>query len=209
MSTCVEVVRKVAEEFCLEFVEHPYLCYTEHGLHARFYAALLDALPAAERYTDWQGQRVCVVQKEYPTARPLGKSRRQHWDIGVVRVPPESVNTGDLPSYDYLKLAAAVEFGLNEEEEHLKDDVARLCSGEANVGQGFLIHLYRLSGPKSKFSARDWPPSQTGIMREDEVAKIVAGKSIEVLYGLYDHTRTRASGVWLINGRGVTLLHRR
>ena len=39
----IDSVRSTAKEFCLEFVQNPYLCYTEHGLHARFYAMLYNA----------------------------------------------------------------------------------------------------------------------------------------------------------------------
>jgi len=73
----VETVRQTIIQFCTEFMEHPYLCYTEHGQHALFYARLYNALSPEHRYTIWRGQKIGVVQKEYPTAGKLGKPRRQ------------------------------------------------------------------------------------------------------------------------------------
>jgi hypothetical protein len=91
MTEQCEKVRTVATDFCTEFVKNPYLCYTEHGLHALFYTKLYNALTPAERYTEWAAHRVCVIQKEYPTARSLGKPRRQNWDIALIKTPPESL----------------------------------------------------------------------------------------------------------------------
>jgi hypothetical protein len=117
---------------------------------------LYNALPADQRYTTWHDYKVCVVQKEYPTAGFLGKPRRQHWDIAVIKTPPQSLVDGIASSYDYLKLAAVVELGMNEGKEHLTDDIERLSHPGANVDQGFIIHLYRLSQPGAKLSDRDW-----------------------------------------------------
>jgi len=79
------IVHQVAKEFVLEFIANPYLCYTEHGQHARFYTMLYNALPAEQRYTKWGANTVCVIQKEYPTAGKLGKPQRQHWDVAVIK----------------------------------------------------------------------------------------------------------------------------
>ena len=75
-----ELTEATLVEFCKEFVEHPYLCYTEHGLHALFFARLYAALPPDERYLEFAGKRVSVVQKEYPTHHHLDRPRRQNWD---------------------------------------------------------------------------------------------------------------------------------
>jgi hypothetical protein len=82
-----------------------------------------------------------VIQKEYPTAHDLGKSKRQHWDLAVIKTPPESLPGGDQPTYDYLRLAPAVEVGLNEPEEHLREDIRRLFHEKVNIDQGFVLHL--------------------------------------------------------------------
>jgi len=193
-----EKVRTVAADFCTEFVKNPYLCYTEHGLHALFYTKLHNALAPAERYTEWAGHRVCVIQKEYPTAGLLGKPKRQHWDIAVIKTPPESL-PGSQPSYDYLRLAAVVELGMNETQEHFEDDLSRLCHPDANLESGFIIHLYRISGPEGQeISGRDWAPSSTRILACEKVAKLVEGKAIEVFYGLADNTGRHPSGAWSI-----------
>ena len=207
MTIEVEVIRRVAREFCLEFLKSPYLCYTEHGLHARFYAKLYHALPAEDRYTTWMGQRVCTVQKEYPTAGCLGKPKRQHWDVAVIRVPPEAVRNDGKPSYDYLRLAAAIEFGMNEPKVHLEDDIKRLCHPEAGVDYRFLFHLYRLSEPEAKFSGRDWSADSSQILSEKQVADIAVGRPVEIFYGLYD-SRGRREG-WLIGPSGTKPLKER
>src|SRR3954447_26664882 len=73
--------------FCNVTIDHPYRCYTEHGLHALFYTKLYNALPEAARYSDVGGREMCVIQKEYPTDDSIGRSRRQHWDIAVIKTP--------------------------------------------------------------------------------------------------------------------------
>jgi len=70
--------------FCKEFLDYPYLCYTEHGQHCRFAARLYEVIPAGERYQTLGGHRMCRVQKEYPTHMHLGKSRRPHWDMSLI-----------------------------------------------------------------------------------------------------------------------------
>jgi hypothetical protein len=198
MSTQVETVRQIARQFCLEFIQCPYLCYTEHGLHARFYTMLYNALPADQRYTTWHNHKVCVIQKEYPTAGPLGKPQRQNWDIALIKTPPQSLADGIASSYDFLRLAAVVEVGMNEAEEHLRDDLERLSHPDANVDQGYIIHLYRLSKPGAPLSDRDRSSASRRIVSKERVAEIAAGKPIEVFYGLYDSTRKYAPGAWHI-----------
>jgi hypothetical protein len=96
-------VKETIREFICEFIEKPYLCYTEHGQHARFYQMLFEALDPSQRYLACMGQQICAIQKEYPTASNLGKPQRQHWDIAIIKSPAESVPEKK-PSYDYLKL---------------------------------------------------------------------------------------------------------
>ena len=96
---------------------------------------------------------MCVLQKEYPTADALGKPKRQHWDIAVLKNPLACL-PGKQPPYDYLCLAAVIEFGLNEAREHLEDDIDRLRHPGANVEQGYFVHLYRLTAPTVKLSGR-------------------------------------------------------
>jgi len=197
MSGQIDAVRQVIKQFCLEFVTDPYLCYTEHGQHALFYTKLYNALPADQRYTSWQGRRLCAIQKEYPTADPLGESQRQHWDISAIKSPPECAE-GKEPSYDYLKLAAVVEFGMNAKEEHLRKDIKRLCHPNANLEQGFIIHLYRLSEQGAKISNRDESPDWKGFVSKEHVAEMGAGEPVEIFYGLHDITGREKSGLWLI-----------
>jgi hypothetical protein len=197
-----ETIRNTIIAFCLEFVRHPYLCYTEHGQHALFYSMLYNALPDQQRYLTWQGQKVCTLQKEYPTAGALGKPQRQHWDIAVLKNPPESLETKD--SYDYLKLLAAIEFGMNEAKDHLEDDIDRLCHKDANLEHTFIVHLYRLSEGGSLFSGRDWSSKSEQILKPDSILPLITGKSVEIFYGVVDSTETYKAGVWNIKGNAIT-----
>jgi hypothetical protein len=193
----LEIVRQTITTFCVEFVSHPYLCYTEHGQHALFYTKLYSALPEELRYATWQQQKVCILQKEYPTAANLGKSQRQHWDVAVLSVPPTSRAIG-AKTYDYLKLLAAIEFGMNEAKKHLVDDIERLDHADANVVQGFIVHLYRLSNAKLRFSGRDWSHNAACILTPEQVGDLSLGRSVEIYYGMADGTGNYESEAWHI-----------
>jgi len=194
----IDIVRQTIIQFCLEFIENPYLCYTEHGQHAMFYTMLYNDPLLKQQNTTWKGKKLCVIQKEYPTAGCLGKSRRQHWDIAVIKTPPESIVPGK-SSYDYLKLAAAVEFGMNEATEHLKDDLDRLCHSDSNLEQGFIVHLYRLSQPAALFSKRDCSSRSTRITTLKEVVELSIGKQVDIYYGLTGGVGEHKNGLWHVH----------
>lgn len=201
--TITTVVEQTLQAFCQTFVSYPYLCYTEHGLHALFYTHLYNALAPQERYLLWQGESVCVLQKEYPTADALGKPRRQHWDIAVIRNPPQCL-AGKQHSYDYLCLAAVIEFGLNEPSAHLEDDIQRLSHPGANVDQSYFVHLYRLADPKATQSGRDWSNLSAKICPKEHVAAMLAHTSITGYYGLYDAGGKYLRGLWRIDDSSAT-----
>jgi hypothetical protein len=197
----VEVTRHTLLDFCKEFIARPYLCYTEHGLHALFFSRLYNALPEDSRYAACNGQELCVVQKEYPTAHNLGKSRRQHWDISLIKtpvVPPARPN-----AFDYLPLAAVVEFGLNCPSDHLEDDITRLCHPEANVDRRFVVHLYRLSSVAGKVSGRDWSPESAILCSRGSIQVVLRNRPVEVFFGVVDATGANPSGLWVITGNGI------
>lgn len=204
MMQITDIVRRTIIQFCAEFIENPYLCYTEHGQHALFYTKVYNALPPEQRHTTWQGHKVCVVQKEYPTAGDLGKPHRQHWDIAVIKAPAKSIPI-ECSGYDYLKLAAVVEFGMNEPAEHLKHDIERLCHPEANLIQGFIVHLYRLSKPGALFSNRDWSSNSTRILTLEDLAELSTGKTVEIYYGMAGSTGEHKLGVWRIQRGKISL----
>jgi len=143
------------------------------------------------------GQKVCVVQKEYPTSDKLGKPQRQHWDIAVLHSPPESIIEG-AGAYDYLKLDAVIEFGMNEGKAHLIDDIERLCHAEANLTQGFTVHLYRLSKPGFQLSGRDWSPRSKRLLTAGDILWLSSDKPVEIYLAIYDSTHTYLSGIWQI-----------
>lgn len=198
MISVSEKVEKTIREFICEFIEKPYLCYTEHGQHARFYQMLYEALDPSQRYLTCMGQKVCAIQKEYPTAGNLDKPRRQHWDIAIIKSSAESVPEKK-HSYDYLMLEAIVEFGMNVAKDHLDDDIKRVCHADANTDHRYIIHLYRLSKAGNQFSMRDWSPSSKQILTVAQVkAMIPEGKSVSIFYGMYNDIDKSQNGVWLI-----------
>jgi hypothetical protein len=73
-----------------------------------------------------------------------------------------------------LKLATAIEVGLNAPQEHLRADLWRLLHREANVEAGFALHLYRVSKPGVMISARDWPVRSPRTLLVDTVPAILA-----------------------------------
>lgn len=200
----IELVRKVAIDFCIEFTENPYLCYTEHGFHAYFHTMLFNVIPENERFADWKGKKICIIQKEYRTANKLGKSKRQNWDVSVIKLPPEIDKGIKSQSYDYLRLAAVVEFGLNEGGEHLMDDIKRLCHRDSNTNSQFIIHLYRFSEPGNHFSNRDRSPNSKLFLTTKKIANLSKNYPVEIFYVLHDNTGQLESGAWLIKNGDVS-----
>jgi len=195
-----DIIKDTVKEFCLEFLQSPYLCYTEHGLHALFYCRLYSNVPENERRIQWEGKRVCIIQKEYPTAEDLDKSKRQHWDIAVLRSPPKGIPNRH-PSYDYLILNSVIEFGMNASKVHLQEDIRRLSHQKSNARNKYVIHLYRISDLES---GRDWSPRSKQILTPDEVLTLVKGTDVDIYFGLADFTDNHKSGLWQINNKGIT-----
>jgi hypothetical protein len=193
----MKIIENVIAEFCRDFVRHPYYCYTEHGIHAAFYANLATALP--NKYAVWNDQRVGLVQKEYPTATALGKPRRQHWDIAVLANPlrPVKSRPAGAPEYDYLHLDAAIEFSLNEGENHLTDDLQRLEQAEY-VANPYIVQLYRLSPAGARFSGRDRSPDSSHIVPLESVVRLSKKYRATVFYARADAADSTSNGIWRI-----------
>lgn len=207
-----EKVEQIIKNFCLEFIKLPYLCYTEHGLHARFFCLLYDSLKEEQRYIQCGKHKVCVVQKEYPTANALGKSRRQNWDIALIESPALSLR-GKTPQYDYLTLNSVVEFGLNATKEHLEGDIKRLSHAESNVENKFAVHLLRIStSGKQKISSRDISPNSKKIFNPECVKKLIrkyGKKDVVVYFGQFDGVNETQIGIWRIDKDGKTPIQKK
>lgn len=168
----IKILEDTIVQFCKEFIDNPYNCYTEHGQHALFYAMLKknyeqNSIQTDHSYNEIGKGNVSIIQKEYPTFDDLGKPRRQNWDIALIKTPFEpgvdKIGSVKEPPYDYLQLDAVVEFGLNENIEHLVDDFLRVSHPLANTDNGYIVHLYRLSGAGKQNSGRDWSPNAKDI----------------------------------------------
>lgn len=184
---------RVLREFCEEFVTNPYLCYTEHGLHALFFTRLYNAFPEDDRYFEFRERQVCTIQKEYPTHGKLGSSRRQNWDISVIRLPVQEPDHKH--PYDHLPLAAVVEFSMNYDETHITSDIRRLSHEDSNVGLRLVAHLYRL-GKKGRISSRVRSTDSKRIYDRGEIRNLLASNKVIVYYGLSDESGKRPSGLW-------------
>ena len=198
-----ELTEKTLAQFCKEFVENPYLCYTEHGLHALFFTRLYNAFPEDARYFDFEKRKVCVIQKEYPTHHDLGSSRRQNWDISVIR-PTEKL-PGVKHPYDHLPLDAVVEFSMNYDEKHVKSDIRRLSHESSNVGLRLVAHLYRL-GHKNRISSRTRSTKSERVFERDHIRELLTSSEVVLYYGLADESGKRPSGLWRLSANGEQLI---
>ena len=185
----INIARNVASSFTAEFVQHPYLCYTEHGQHAYFYQLLYDSIPADQRLTTFKGQKVCVIQKEYPTPTNLGKSQRQHWDISIIKSPTETLSPESIP-YDFLRLDVVIEFGMNADLDHLPEDIRRMTHESSNIGNMIAIHLYRLGEAADKLSRRDISQNSALIATFEQCIEWVGDNSIDLYYAVYNPNGT-------------------
>jgi hypothetical protein len=200
----IEIAQKVAAEFTTEFVQHPYLCYTEHGQHAYFYQLLFNAIPEENRFTQFQGRRLCVVQKEYPTPTDLGKSQRQHWDVSIIKSPAETISPNSTP-YDFLRLDVIVEFGMNAEPGHLAEDIRRMTHETANVDNRIAIHFYRIGEAADRLSRRDIARKSSSLLTYDQCTELIGNAPVELFYAVADPSGS--SEAWHYrNGASTSLL---
>ena len=192
-----DVVRYALEDFCLDFLESPYMCYTEHGMHAMFYRRLMNSLPNESLYTRVGGRDVCTVQKEYRMGSDVGKSRKAHWDIAVL----EKSQSADAENwYDYLRLNSVAEFGLNSDEGHFEDDVERLSHEQSGVPNCFIVNLYRYS---RSLTGRDWQNEHEAFVSPVEMNNLIRkhGNKVVAYFALVDDTTGRRDGPYRIDGK--------
>lgn len=57
-----------------------------------FFHKVMSKLKEEQKHVYFENNKVCRVQKEYPIAFDLDKSRRQNWEISVIEKPIEKVN---------------------------------------------------------------------------------------------------------------------
>jgi hypothetical protein len=93
---------------------------------------------------------------------------------------------------------------MNADKDHLEEDIRRLSHPNSYVENKYIVHLYRISGPKPKVSNRDWTPRSKKILTLDDVFNLIKGTDIEIYFGVTDITDTHESGLWLINKKGIT-----
>lgn len=198
--TCI--IETCIIDFCKEFLDNPYLCYTEHGLHARFYYGLLKALPEELSYTMFNGKKICTVQKEYRTRTDLGKDWRQNWDIAII-----DVNVNSNLKYDYLPLHSVIEFGLNVGKEHLREDLRRLKHKESNVTNRYIVHLYRIN---KGFSGRDISSNNKKNMEITDIEAIykdlksvnnLGSEDVRIYYAKADCIKS-TKDLWIVTNYG-------
>jgi len=202
MAEIDKIVEKTIEDFCFEFMARPFLCYTEHGLHALFYASLVGNIPKKERQVRVGGKDIHVVQKEYPMVDKQGGSKRAHWDIAVL----DDVQTPDRQRwYDTLTLNSAIEFGLNESIDHLRRDVQRLSHENSGMKRGYIIHLHRFSRSVTR---RDWIREHARAASRASIDSILRneGRNVTAYFVGVDSVTGKRDGPWRLDGRSEPLL---
>ena len=95
----VNIIHNAITELLIDFIKRPNRFDTEHGYHS-FFASLLwkYGLSNIDLMSDH-------VQNEFATKDKLGRSKRQHWDFGIID--------------NNKKLVAVIEFGLNAPPENI------------------------------------------------------------------------------------------
>ena len=203
-NSMLNILRHSIINFCSEFINHPYLCYTEHGQHALFHTRLFNNLSEEQRYSTWRNSKVCVIQKEYPTHTDIEKSKRQHWDIAILKTPLkcDTLTHGER-EFDHLKLFAAIEFGMNANIGHLEEDIRRLNHPDSNISNKFIVHLYRISDAKNKISRRDLSHNSKLLAENLEaVCAASKGSKIDIYFAIADNTKPECNCIWHIrNGK--------
>jgi len=204
-----DTIRTTIETFCIDFIKNPYLCYTEHGIHAYFYYLLYRTLKESGLFIEVDGKKMCIIQKEYCMAYSCGKPKRQHWDIAIIKSPPEIINKM-FPKYDYLALDSVVEFGLNEDEEHMDDDINRLNHPKSYVKNKFVVHLNRISkGGKKRFSKRDFSENSNKILSKDKIVEKTKNNDIEIYFAQFHETKPQKIEAWKIyHNNSISLLNK-
>jgi hypothetical protein len=86
---------------------------------------------------------------------------------------------------------------------HVKDDIERLSHPDANVHQGFIAHLYRLSVAKARPTRRDLSPRSKKLQVANAIQPLLAGTTIEIYLGMYDPTNTHPTGLWQITATEI------
>lgn len=99
---------------------------------------------------------------------------------------PIEIPNSDYP-YDHLPLAAVVEFGMNYDEDHVRNDIERLSHESSNVGQPLIAHLYRLDKGK-RISSRTRSKDSMTVYPKSEI-KIDLGRTAGVLPVLHQSTQ--------------------
>ena len=148
---------------------------------------------------------MCVTQKEHPTTHHLDRSRRQHWDVAVIKTPIEVPTCNQ--SYDHLRLGAVIEFGMNVGRDHLIDDISRLSDRRANLDFPLIAHFYRFSEAANRFSRRDWSPKAMSLCRAETIQDMLRPSSPVIVYdGVADTTKPTLTGLLKVTADAIVKL---
>ena len=127
----INVVRTTIQEFVLNLFVIP-ICAIPSTANMRCSTRPYSMLSPGREVRDRRRTQGVRCSEGVSDSHGPGKSKRQHWDVAVLS--REHVEKGNAKGdYDVLPLLAAVEFGLNEAESHLCDDMDRLTHGGANA----------------------------------------------------------------------------
>jgi len=210
MKPLEDIVEETIERFCFEFLDSPYLCYTEHGIHALFYHRFLERMPEERRIIKANGKDICIIQKEYCTWDKLIRTRRANWDIAVLCENQSGNRDKDHYWYDCLELNSVIEFGLNPgESNHVRGDVERLSHEKARVNRKYIVHLYRFSQATTR---KDWKTDKPkALVRPDKINDMIKenGNKVIAYWALYNDKTGKGEGPYRIDGKSEPSLLRK
>jgi hypothetical protein len=156
-----------------EFLHHPFLYRSEYNLHCELYEYLCRTLEPRYHHLAC-GDRVQLIQKEWPESHwncrlgnfdvselwpttvsgvgPCRYKQRGLYDVAVLSA--QAVETcKDVQTFlsGILQPLAVFEFGLNENYDHLRSDLAKLINNR--IRYGCVIHLVRPGAKMDNYNA--------------------------------------------------------
>jgi len=185
--------------FCLErlgrkFIRYPHLFYTESDMHCYLYYLLYAGRTFKGIVETADHKKTILLHKELPTVGgytedsqglliPSDEGARGHFDIAIIN--------GLLSRRCNLKqqrALIAVEFGLDEDITHFKNDLLKLTDTRNDVKQGFIAQFAR----EKPIPAHELSAMKDLLKVNPQIRSIIidrCGRTAQVYNGLAKETR--------------------
>jgi hypothetical protein len=175
-SAVIGAVEAAIDQLVCDFLRHPYRHRSENNVHCEVYGRLKAAAELSGLCNLGSGEPVQLVHREWPedyAVKRLGGFRlNEIWPLGgptqsamptvgrgkydlAVLTPDAVAACRSVREYADGKISplVALEFGLNERYEHLREDVAKLNSNR--IPHGYIVHLLRPDTGPDNFGATE------------------------------------------------------